>query len=173
MIEINWSDSEIEKLKKLYPYTRNEDLALLFKRSVCSIQHKATRLKLHKDPDTLYIIKSRAKEGEKCEKWNGGRKKNKKGHVLILKKGHPMADKGGYVMEHRYIMAEHIGRNLTKDEIVHHKNGIKDDNRIENLQLMSISEHTTLHNTGRKVSDETKKKISETKRRNGLSTQSF
>jgi hypothetical protein len=49
------------------------------------------------------------------------------------------------ILEHRKIMEEYLNRKLTRKEIVHHINGIKNDNRIENLQLMSISEHTKLH----------------------------
>jgi hypothetical protein len=120
---------------------------------------------LRKDPDTLYKTKSKARSGEKGANWKGGRKKNRIGHVLILKKGHPMADSNGYLFEHRYIMAEHLGRMLTDDEVVHHKNGIKDDNRIENLEIMTIAEHTKLHHTGCKRSAETKQKIREAKRR--------
>ena len=48
-------------------------------------------------------------------------------------------------MEHRYIMEKHIGRMLENDETVHHINHVKDDNRIENLQLMTFKEHAGLH----------------------------
>lgn len=64
--------------------------------------------------------------------------------------------------EHRYIVEQHIGRKLSRYEIVHHKNGDKRDNRIENLEIMSLSEHTKLHNVGKKRSADTKEKIKRT-----------
>lgn len=61
--------------------------------------------------------------------------------------------------EHRHIMEENLGRKLTRYEVVHHKNGNKRDNRIENLEIMSLSEHTRLHKIGKSLSNETKEKI--------------
>ena len=47
--------------------------------------------------------------------------------------------------EHRIIIEKYIGRKLKRGEVVHHINRIRDDNRIENLQIMTRGEHTTLH----------------------------
>lgn len=61
--------------------------------------------------------------------------KIKDGYKYILKKDHPNAAKSGYVAEHIVIMSNHLRRPLKKGETIHHKNGIRDDNRIENLEL--------------------------------------
>lgn len=82
-------------------------------------------------------------------KWKGGRCKIKEGYVLILKPGHPNATfMGRYVFEHRYVMSKHLGRPLLPAEIVHHLNGIKDDNRLQNLVLTTRANHIQEHKPG-------------------------
>lgn len=64
----------------------------------------------------------------------GGRRKNEQGYVQILD---PRKTTGcRYILEHRLVMENVIGRPLTKDEVVHHLNGIRDDNRPENLVVL-------------------------------------
>ena len=67
---------------------------------------------------------------------------DEKGYVLVLCPDHPHKKHRNYVYEHRLVMEKHLGRFLQTDEVVHHINGNKQDNRIENLQLFANdSEH--------------------------------
>ena len=77
--------------------------------------------------------------------WKGGRHIISRGYWGVLAKGHPRANRKGYVREHVLIMEQHLGRPLNDGEIVHHINGNKLDNRIENLAVMMHDEHTALH----------------------------
>ncbi len=87
---------------------------------------------------------SRLAIGEKNSNWKGGFR-ILGGYREILRRNHPYAV-DGYVKEHRLVMEKHLGRLLRPDEDVHHKNGNRQDNRIENLELLTRSQHTTLHN---------------------------
>ena len=77
--------------------------------------------------------------------WKGGQIK-RLGYVFIKVKDHPHADILGYVKRSRLVMENHIGRYLTPNETIHHKNFDREDDRIENLELFSnIGEHTRFH----------------------------
>ena len=73
--------------------------------------------------------------GEKSISWKGGKTIGSDGYILVLKHNHPFRQKSGHVREHRLVMEKRIGRYLQPFEKVHHINGIKTDNRIENLLL--------------------------------------
>ena len=60
----------------------------------------------------------------------------RQGYIVRLTKNHPFSDKRGYVLEHRLVMEEHLKRFLTKNEIIHHKDGNRENNGLLNLQLM-------------------------------------
>ena len=94
----------------------------------------------------------RYKKGNLHRHWKGGRSNTSDGYVKIwVSKDHPfrkMAHKDGYVMEHRLIIAQHLNRLLRDTELVHHLNGNKKDNRIENLQLLDAYTHDTTYSAG-------------------------
>jgi len=95
--------------------------------------------------------------GERNKNWKGGRIKGTDGYIQVCLAPDDfffsMATLGKhrYVFEHRLVMAKHLGRCLHRWEIVHHKNHIRDDNRIENLQLVSDDRHKQLSILERRI----------------------
>ena len=87
--------------------------------------------------------------GDKNPNWKGGRiRENKKenGYVLVYSPDHPYKNKLGYVREHRLVFEKHLKRFLLPEERVHHKNGIRYDNRLKNLLYFSSeSKHQQHH----------------------------
>jgi len=90
-----------------------------------------------------------SRRGKNSPSYKNGKCANAEGYILVLSTEHPHTNKNGYVLEHRLIMEKKLKRHLTRKEIIHHKNGIKSDNRIVNLELLSRNQHNKTHNKGR------------------------
>lgn len=73
------------------------------------------------------------------------------GYVQVSRPDHQNATKDGYILEHRLVMSEHLGRALRDDEDVHHKNGDRADNRLENLEIKTHSDHLREHYAEREI----------------------
>jgi len=91
-------------------------------------------------------------KGSRNARWNTKKLITSHGYILVrVDPSHPRAfgpprlKSFKYAYEHDIIMERHIGRNLVKGEVVHHKNGKCDDNRIENLLLETFSDHAKKH----------------------------
>lgn len=99
--------------------------------------------------------------GETNSNWKGGRKINHHGYVEILKHEHPKCDHKGYVLEHRVVWEEYHKACLLPWAHVHHKNNIRTDNQIENLEAMTKGQHIAVHSKGKPKTEEHRRKISE------------
>jgi hypothetical protein len=70
---------------------------------------------------------------------------DKDGYLKRYAPDHPWPRKGGYVREHVRVMEVHLGRRIVAGEIVHHKDHDLTNNALENLELLTASEHSRLH----------------------------
>lgn len=77
--------------------------------------------------------------------WNIEKIISKGDYNYALVPDHPNATKNGYVLEHRIVMENHLGRLLNTNEVVHHIDGNKKNNSIDNLQLFTREAHAKLH----------------------------
>ncbi len=144
----NWKGGKIGKICgvcysnfSVYPYRKNTA-------KCCS------RECLNKSPEMA--AKNRIlKVGSKNPAWKGGKIKDVYGYVLVRvnslsereqELARVMNTNRGYIKEHRIIMASKLGGPLEENEEVHHRNGMKDDNRIENLEIVIKKAHWDLGN---------------------------
>lgn len=72
------------------------------------------------------------------------------GYILLRDTTHPYCDSKGYVPEHRLSMEKYLGRYLEPFELVHHIDGIKYSNDIENLELCCKASHVSYHHKGKR-----------------------
>lgn len=90
----------------------------------------------------------RKRTGKDHPLFKGGKTLDGSGYVVLCSK--IWGDNAG-MREHRYVMQNHMGRKLLQTEIVHHKNGIKTDNRLSNLTIETRGSHNRQHGNGRLV----------------------
>ena len=107
--------------------------------------------------EDCFVVKHLAEKGalplcgQKCNAkrkslLHTGAERVQRGYVVVHRPDHPMAAKSGKLLGHRLVMSEHLGRPLEPGEVVHHKDGNRSNNAIENLELMSgHKEHAAVH----------------------------
>lgn len=81
--------------------------------------------------------------------WNIRKIISKGDYNYVLVPEHPSATENGYVLEHRIVMENHLGRLLKKEEVVHHKDGNRKNNHIDNLEVLSNNYHAAMHTASR------------------------
>lgn len=110
--------------------------------------------------------------GKNAVKFSGGRSKTAYGYIDVILPFddffRPMVDSNGRVKEHRLVMARHLRRCLLPWEIVHHRNGIKDDNRLENLELLPTKKYHVVDSYTCSLLKRFKKRIDELEQENAL-----
>lgn len=112
------------------------EIAKECKVGITTISRWAARFKIRE----IRLYKG-SRKGPQNPFWGGGRyKDHTSGYIWVYSPEHPSRTKKGYVLEHRLIMEKFIGRYLRQNEIIHHKNKIKDDNRLKNLEVIVLGE---------------------------------
>lgn len=155
-----WTQEETNLLIEKYNVLQNEDLYRLFPgRSPLSIYKRAYSIGLRKTEEISRKNRCFA-SGKRFAKHQHDPILSTKGYVLVYLPEHHRADSKGRVFQHIVVFEESTGIIVPSDCVVHHINGNKQDNRIENLCLMTTGAHTALHHSGTKHTKETREKIS-------------
>lgn len=142
---MKWKTEEEEMFKdalnKYKHKTYTEIIKMLdSKRTKKSVVHKNCREWYIKRKIKSNHLGTYQGKGENNANWKGGKTKNRRGYVLLYKPEHPRAS-NRYIFEHIVVAEQKIGRSIKGNEVVHHINGIKGDNRPENLEVLDKSDH--------------------------------
>lgn len=132
-----WKTSDGTRLRCTPRLCRRCGIEFVSHRSVTEFcGHLCARHWRTEHPDEVKAPKAVGLKRERAPRWSGGYL-NQRGYVLVLTPDHPSlaGTRRKYVAEHRLVMEQQLGRLLLRHERVHHKNGIKTDNRPENLEL--------------------------------------
>ena len=135
LTELHWGHNlTMQEIGNIYGVHRDA-ISYGFKKRKLSQRTKAEAIKLayKLHPERYHHTLS----GERHPNWKGGRRKEKNGYVILFDPSRQ--HRRSY--EHRIIASQKLGRPLKSGEIVHHLNGIKDDNRPENLIVIKQTEH--------------------------------
>ena len=87
-------------------------------------------------------MKERLRDPRNHPRWKGGRKKHGNGYIQIKMPDHPRANPTGYVLEHIVIWEKAHNKSLPRSMSIHHLNGLRDDNRRENLAAIEKRKHS-------------------------------
>jgi hypothetical protein len=143
----DWCEEEFE----IYPSRLKKHIRLGRKKMFCGHSCKVEWNKTQEGywsgkKMPFYKRPNRDISGSKNPNWKGGRRGDRDGYILIYQPHHPNCDKDGYVREHRLVMEKELGRFLTVQEVVHHEDGDKQNNKKENLRVFgSEGEHQKHH----------------------------
>lgn len=149
----HWTQEQKQRMSDLYlDEWSMEEVGQRLGATRETIRYHLRRMQVPLRPRGMQTFRARAKyRGPLHGMWKGGRSKNH-GYILLLRPDHPQANSYGYYPEHRIVVEEHLRGTdpshpalengvLRMDWIVHHRNGKRGDNRIENLEPRPRKEH--------------------------------
>lgn len=135
--DVQYKDWEVEILRKYYPsWGAKKCHELLPHRPVYAIQAHAKKVGVKCD-----LIRQRRNLGLKRKDMPKGFYEEASGYLVYTPNGRT-SDR---ILHHRYVMEKHLGRKLSSDEIIHHKDGDKWNNNISNLEIVTRAEHINIH----------------------------